>query len=152
MDSAKVTLVNENLTNAQPLCRFVEFLSIDAIAVTQQIAGLAVPREIFRQLPGRPFRRGIRGHSKMNWASAVMGENNRDKRKLECDRRNNEEIGRPCSAFGSSRRYAMFGMAAFGAELCTSRRSLARLKYQASSIARESPEHPNAGWPDSFSE
>jgi hypothetical protein len=39
----------EDFANAQPLCRFVELPSIDAITVAQQIARRAVPGE---KLPG----------------------------------------------------------------------------------------------------
>src|SRR5580704_6085959 len=62
----------EDFANAQPPCRFVEFLSVAAVAIAKQIAGPTVPSESFQQLPGRPFRRGIRGYSEMNRTPAIM--------------------------------------------------------------------------------
>src|SRR5437773_7325792 len=56
----------EDFANAQPPGRFVEFLSVARVAIAKQIAGRTVPWESFQQLPGRPFRRGIRGYSEMN--------------------------------------------------------------------------------------
>jgi hypothetical protein len=50
-------------------CRFVEFLLVTPIAIAKQTAGRIVPRESFQQLLGRPFRRAIRSHGKMNRAS-----------------------------------------------------------------------------------
>jgi hypothetical protein len=62
----------EDFADAQPPGRFVEFLSVAAVAIAKQIAGPTVPRESFQQLPGRPFRRGIRGYSEMNRTPAIM--------------------------------------------------------------------------------
>jgi hypothetical protein len=42
----------EDFANAQPPCRFVEFLSVAAVAIAKQIAGPTVPSESFQQLPG----------------------------------------------------------------------------------------------------
>jgi hypothetical protein len=67
---------------------------MDAIAVAKQVARRTVLRESFQQLPGRPFRHGVRSHSKMNWASTVVRENHKDEQKPERDRWNHEEIGR----------------------------------------------------------
>ena len=84
----------ENFPNSEPLCRFVEFLSLDAIAVAQQIPRRGVPGESFQPLPGRPFRRGVRRHSKMDRTPTVVRENHKDEQKPGRDRRNNEEVGR----------------------------------------------------------
>ena len=84
----------KHFPNSEPGCRFTKLLYIDTIAVAQQIARRGVPWKSFQQLPGSSFRRGIRGHSKMNRASAVMGENHKNKQKPERDRRTNEEVGR----------------------------------------------------------
>src|SRR5437868_15519156 len=65
----------EDFANAQPSCRFVEFLSVARVAITKQIARRTVPRvprESLQQLPGRPFRRGIRGYREMNRTPAIM--------------------------------------------------------------------------------
>lgn len=72
----------------------MELLSADAVAVAQQIARCAVPREGFQELPGSPFRRWIRGHNKMDRTPAVVRENRKNKQKAERDRWNHEEIGR----------------------------------------------------------
>ena len=62
----------EDFANAQPSCRFLELLSVARVAITKQIARRTVPRESFQQLPGRPFRRGIRGYREMNRTPAIM--------------------------------------------------------------------------------
>jgi hypothetical protein len=62
----------EDFANAQPPCRFVEFLSVARVAIAKQLARRTVPRESFQQLPGRPFRRGIRSYSEMNGTPAIM--------------------------------------------------------------------------------
>jgi len=84
----------EGFANAQPPCRFVEFLSVARVAIAKQIVRRTVPRESFQQLPGRPFRRGIRSYSERNRTPAIMGENHKNKQKPERDRGNHEEIGR----------------------------------------------------------
>ena len=83
----------QDFANSKPSCRFTTPLSIDAIAVAQQKAGRAVPRESFQELPGSPFRRGIRDHSNMNRTPAVVRENHKNKQDPEWDRRNHEEVG-----------------------------------------------------------
>ena len=82
-----------DFANSKPSCRFTKLLSIDAIAVAQQKAGRAVPRENLQKLPGSPFRRGIRGHSNMNRTPAVVRENHKNKQDPERDRRNHDEVG-----------------------------------------------------------
>src|SRR6202521_1676740 len=62
----------EDFADAQPPCRFVEFLSAARVAIAKQIARRTVPRESFQQLSGRPFRRGIRSYSEMNRTPAIM--------------------------------------------------------------------------------
>src|SRR5260370_6604570 len=62
----------EDFANVEQPCRFVEFLSVAPIAIAKQIARRTVPRESFQQLPGRPFRRGIRSYSEMDRTPAMM--------------------------------------------------------------------------------
>jgi hypothetical protein len=72
----------------------VEFLSIDAITVAQQIARRGVSRESLKKLPGSPFCREIRGHSKMDRTPTVVRQNHKDKQEPECDCRNYEKVVR----------------------------------------------------------
>ena len=64
----------EDFANAQPSCRFVEFLSVARVAIAKQIARRTVQRESFQQLPGRPFRRGIRGFSETGLPDSENGD------------------------------------------------------------------------------
>src|SRR6266850_738238 len=71
---------------------FGEFVSVDPIAISQQIFRSAVERKSFDDLLCRPFRCRMSGDVEMEDTPAVMGEHNEHKNNLEPDRVHREEI------------------------------------------------------------
>ena len=51
------------------------------------------PRESFPRLPSRPFGRRVCSHTEVNHATPVVRQNHEDKRKVEENRWNHEEVG-----------------------------------------------------------
>jgi hypothetical protein len=64
----------EDFPNSKPSCGVMELLSIDAIAVAQQIARRTLPREAFQKLPGRPFYGGICRHTEVDRMPTIVRE------------------------------------------------------------------------------
>jgi hypothetical protein len=83
---------SQDFPNAHPSCRFTKRLSVDGVAVTQQISRGIVSRECLQKLWGCPFRCRVSGNSEMNGTSAVMAENHEGKQELKRDGGHDEEV------------------------------------------------------------
>ncbi len=68
----------EYFLNAQSADLIREVVSVDSIAIAQQVARRGVPRKGFAKLLGRPFRRGVSGDIEMNDPPSVMSQNQKD--------------------------------------------------------------------------
>ena len=71
-----------------------ELLTVDAVAVAQQVSWCGIPGERFDNLLTCPLRRRRVGHVEMDDPSPVMGQDDEDEQHLERHRGNGEEINR----------------------------------------------------------
>src|SRR5208283_2182530 len=62
----------QNLSNAEPSCRFTELFSVASASIPWQIARRAIPWECFEQLASYPFRRGIFRHGHMDKPTPIV--------------------------------------------------------------------------------
>ncbi len=69
-------------------------ISVDRIAVMQQVAGGRVPREGFGHLSGRPFRGGMRSNVEMEKAPSLVRQDDQDIENSKGDGRHHEEVRR----------------------------------------------------------
>src|SRR6267378_2790917 len=73
----------EHLLNPHRMGGCRERLSINSVAIAQQVACCAIPGEGLDQLPGRPFCRGMRGYAKVKESAAIMRQNQKNEEQTE---------------------------------------------------------------------
>jgi hypothetical protein len=83
----------ENFPNPQAVRCFTDPFSAASIPIAQQIAGRAVLRESFQQLPSRRFGRRVWGQTEMNHATTVERQDDEDKQQVEENCWNHKEVG-----------------------------------------------------------
>ena len=69
-----------------------ELVTVDTIAVTEQISRRAVPGKRFHNLLCGPFRTGRLGHVEMDNPSSVVGQDDEDEQHVERHRGHGEEV------------------------------------------------------------
>jgi len=83
-----------NFLNTQPCGGFSEYVSVITVAIMHQKTRSAVPRERLHKLTGRPLRRRMAGHCKMDWPTTVVSEDDEHKQQPKRSGWNHKEIGR----------------------------------------------------------
>jgi len=83
-----------NFLNTQPCGGFSEYVSVITVAIMHQKTRSAVPRERLHKLAGRPLRRRMAGHCKMDWPTTVVSEDDEHKQQPKRSGWNHKEIGR----------------------------------------------------------
>src|SRR5260370_2962144 len=83
---------SQDFVNAHPSSCLTKLLSIDCVAVAQQVPRGIVPRECFQKLSSSPFACLVSGHSEMHRTSPIMAKNHEGEQELKSDGRHDEEV------------------------------------------------------------
>ena len=84
----------ENLGDLQVRDLLTEGIAIDPVTVAEQVAGSSVPGKCLSNLGRSPFGSWMLGHVEMNDTPALVGQDQKDKEKLEVNGRHDEEVHR----------------------------------------------------------
>jgi len=93
----------ENLTNAQPACCLVKFLSVTPIPIAQQVMRGAVPRKSFQQLVSHPFSRPPSARPRVLFVFVILSHERTRSEPRRSRRRPYPSYGLPgtCARFAS---------------------------------------------------
>ena len=84
----------EHLVNPHGMGGCRERLTINSVAIAQQVAWCTIPGKGLHQLPGRPFCGGMRSYTKVKESAAIMRQNQKNEEQTERRRGNHKEVCR----------------------------------------------------------
>jgi len=84
----------EPVTDPHAFHALLEEVTVDRVAIAEEIGGRGVVRESVHDLLGGPCGNGVLGHVEVQDAAAMVGEHDEDEEDAQASGRNREEIGR----------------------------------------------------------